>query len=117
MGYGFLSAMQNRNPYYEPGAPPAPPGAAWGWRPSALWLPSYLLCVVPRNGYGIERTRSGYLFRNAAAELRYLLGSGALGGALGLLLATTGIGIRHTLRAFGRTASADTSTAKRPGAN
>lgn len=65
----------------------------------------------------VSWTRSGYLFRNAADERRYLLGSGALGGALGLLLATTGIGIQHTLRAFGRAPSASNSTLNRPRAN
>jgi hypothetical protein len=62
--YGYFSSVQNTNPYNEAGAPPAPLGAAWGWRPSPVWLPSDLLCVVPKNGYGIEHTRSGYGFRN-----------------------------------------------------
>lgn len=86
-GYGFVSSVQNRNPHYEPGAVPAPPGAAWGWRPSPVWAPSYLLCVVPRNGYGIHRSRSGYLFRDAAGRRQYAVGSTAVGGAMGLLVA------------------------------
>lgn len=92
--YGVISAMQNINPYHEPGAPPAPLGAAWGWRPSPVWLPSYMLCVVPKNGYGIERTRSGYMFRSDDARRRYMVASSVLGAAMGVLIAAGYVGVR-----------------------
>jgi hypothetical protein len=85
--YGFVSYLQNRNPYYEPGASPAPIGAAWGWEPSPCWLPSYLLCVVPDNGFGITKTRSGYLFRDAAGRRKYMFGSVVIGSGMGLVVA------------------------------
>lgn len=91
--YGFVSSVQNRNPYYEPGAPPAPLGAAWGWQPSSVWLPSYALCVVPKNGYGIGRTRSGFLFRNDDDRRRYTFASTALGAVLGAMVAAGCIGM------------------------
>lgn len=92
--YGYLSSVKNTNPYYEAGAPPAPLGAAWEWRPSTAWLPSYLLCVVPRNGYGIEHTRSGYLFRNDQGRRRYAAASTVLGAAMGVLVAAGYVGVR-----------------------
>lgn len=81
--YGWVSARANVNPYYEPGAPPAQLGAAWDWQPSPWWLPSYLLCVVPRNGYGITHTRSGYGFHNASDRAKYSRASTALGAGFG----------------------------------
>lgn len=85
--YGYFSSVRNTNPYNEAGAAPAPLGAAWGWRPSPVWLPSYLLCVVPRNGYGITVTRSGYLFRDDDGRRRYAVASTVLGAAMGVLVA------------------------------
>jgi len=83
--YGWASALRNVNPYHEPGAPPAPFGAAWDWRPSPAWLPSYLLCVIPKDGYGIHLTRSGSLFRDDGGRRRYAVASVAIGSAMGLL--------------------------------
>jgi len=105
--YGWVSALQNTNPYYEPGAPPAPYGDKWGWQPSPVWLPSYLLCVVPTNGYGIHRTRSGYLFRDDGGRRRYLVASVLIGGAMGLL---TGAGALVVRRACSRTLRGKGST-------
>jgi ABC-type nitrate/sulfonate/bicarbonate transport system permease component len=61
-------------------------GKAWHWQPSHVWLPSYILCVVPRNGFGISHTRSGYLFRSPATETAYTVGSTILGIGIGGLL-------------------------------
>ena len=46
--YGALSALHNQNPYGHT----VNRDAAWHWQPSAVWLPSYLLCKAPRNGLG-----------------------------------------------------------------
>lgn len=90
-GYGWLSALRNSNPYAEPGAVSAATlGERWGWRPSPAWLPSYVLCVGPRNGYGISRTRSGYLFRTQADRAKYTVASALLGGVMGVLAAACG---------------------------
>jgi len=99
-GYGLVSSVQNRNPYYEPGAPPAPLGAAWGWRPSPAWAPSYLVCVVPTNGYGIHWTRSGYLFPDASGRRRYAIASTVVGSAMGLLVAAGYLGVRRLAGRF-----------------
>ena len=92
--YGFLSAKRNQNPCYSVTGdllvPREETGKAWQWQPSPAWLPSYLLCVVPRNGFGISRTRSGYLFRSQEDRMAYTMGSTVLGGGFGLLL---GMGI------------------------
>jgi hypothetical protein len=89
--YGRLSAFQNQNPYYPvPGASNVPErdiANAWHWQPSPLWLPSYLLCKIPTNGYGITETRSGFLFRNEAKRQLYFRASTTLGFLLGLALA------------------------------
>lgn len=58
VAYGFVSAVQNQNPY------DASTADAWHWQPSAVWLPSFMLCRWPPNGVGISHTRSGYLFRS-----------------------------------------------------
>lgn len=90
LAYGLVSGVLNRNPHYEPGAPPpttTPNFAAWAWEPSRAWLPGYLVCVVPRNGYGITRTRSGYLFRTNGDRARYTAASTLIGGLMGCLVA------------------------------
>jgi hypothetical protein len=90
LAYGGLSGVRNQNPYYVIGDQmrlgEAERGVAWGWKPSAVWLPSYLLCKVPINGFGISHTRSGYLFRTEADRRIYLLGSAIAGAAMGLLV-------------------------------
>lgn len=113
--YGWVSALQNRNPYYEPGAPPAPLGAAWGWRPSPAWLPSYLLCVVPTNGYGIHHTRSGYLFRDDGGRRRYLAASVAIGGTMGLLAGAGALVARREYARLGRGAGASPTPGRAAG--
>jgi len=89
-GYGFLSATQNRNPYYSPSGdllvPQAEIGKAWRWQPSPVWLPSYLLCIMPWNGFGISHTRSGYLFRSPEKLTTYTVASAALGVGVGCVL-------------------------------
>ena len=88
--YGVLSAKRNQNPYHSVKGdllvPREESGKAWQWQPSPAWLPSYVLCVVPPNGFGISRTRSGYLFRSPENKLAYTMGSTVLGGGFGLLL-------------------------------
>jgi hypothetical protein len=88
--YGFLSAKRNQNPYYSVSGdllvPQEEMGNAWHWKPSPVWLPSYILCVLPRNGFGISHTRSGYLFRSQEKETAYTMGSTMLGIGIGCLL-------------------------------
>ena len=100
--YGYISALHNQNPYYpvpQSAAPekfwleidiskcPEYASRAWDWRPSPVWLPSYLLCKVPGEpGLGISYTRSGYLFRSTGFLILYRCASTVLGGLLGLAL-------------------------------
>jgi hypothetical protein len=85
--YGHFSAVFNQNPYYpvpgQHGATEENKGEAWNWQPSPLWLPSYLLCKVPRNGFGVTHTKSGYLFRSQADRIVYFGSSIILGGLIG----------------------------------
>jgi hypothetical protein len=91
MAYGYLSAVRNENPYYPvPGefnVPEERMVKAWHWQPSPVWLPSYILCNVPRNGFGIEETRSGFLFRSEAKRSLYFRASTILGGGMGVVVA------------------------------
>jgi hypothetical protein len=100
MAYGYLSAIRNQNPYYPvPGADEIPNekrANAWHWEPSPLWLPSYLLCKIPKNGFAVTYTKSGYLFRSCADLYLYRFSSTVLGGALGLILAIIIINIKKT---------------------
>ena len=90
-GYGFLSAIQNQNPHYSVSGDllvsEADRVKAWSWQPSPAWLPSYLLCVLPQNGFGISHTRSGYLFRSQEKRTVYIAGSTILGVGLGCVVA------------------------------
>ncbi|MHC4500213.1 MAG: hypothetical protein ACYS21_13995 [Planctomycetota bacterium] len=94
LGYGGVSAYQNRNPYYPiPGqnnVPQADMAEAWHWEPSPVWLPSYLLCKVAKhsegNWAGVTCTRSGYLFRNTSDLWIYSIASTILGGVTGMLV-------------------------------
>lgn len=102
--YGYISALHNQNPYYPVPKTDAPEkfwleldirkspqytSRAWDWRPSPLWLPSYLLCKVPPGepGIGIFWSRSGYLFRSYNGLYLYRFTSTVLGGGFGLLIA------------------------------
>jgi hypothetical protein len=78
--YGCLSGFQNQNPYDH-----TLTTEAWHWQPSPIWLPSYILCKVPRNGFGITHTKSGYLFRSDANRILYIGGSTIVGGGMGYL--------------------------------
>jgi len=80
-GYGCLSAFLNQNPYDY-----TVTKDAWHWQPSPVWLPSYVLCKVPPNGFGITHTRSGYLFRSEADRRKYFTGSIIAGTILGLVV-------------------------------
>jgi len=85
--YGIVSASMNQNPYYGPGGSlkvlEKDRHMAYQWQPSPVWLPSYLMCVAPINGWGIERTRSGYLFRTWGHLWLYFGLSMAVGAAIG----------------------------------
>ena len=91
LAYGLLSAAMNQNPCYDVGGkltvPETRQNLAWHWRPSVVWLPSYLMCVAPINGWGIEYTRSGYLFRSEGGRCLYFAFSACVGAALGALAA------------------------------
>ncbi len=111
-GYGYVSARENANPYpvsRRTGMPAEriaqiPKGRAW--RPSPLWLPAYLVCVVPRytveNKYaamyeGIPETTDvvgyghqsfdgqGYRFTSNVRRDQYTVASMMTGAGLGLL--------------------------------
>ncbi|MBT7162123.1 MAG: hypothetical protein HN904_05055 [Victivallales bacterium] len=97
-GYGYVSGLRNQNPYYPtPGQDPVftrqEMSRAWHWRPSLLWLPSYLVCTIT-NGYGITETKSGFLFRDEAGRRRYMRASVVVGVLLGIVgtIASTLIG-------------------------
>ena len=90
LAYGYISALHNRNPYYPvPGEKYASEyqTRAFSWQPSPLWIPSYLLCKVPRGepGIGISWSKSGYLFRSYAGLYVYELASAVLGAGMGML--------------------------------
>ena len=94
LGYGWVSANQNHNPYYPiPGqhnVPEADMAKAWHWEPSPVWLPSYLLCKVAKhsqgNWAGITYTRSGYLFRTRSDLWIYSVAGTIIGGVTGMLV-------------------------------
>jgi hypothetical protein len=92
--YGSISAVCNQNPYYSPKGEllvsQTELHLAWHWEPSPIWLPSYLLCKVPRNGFGIRHTRSGYLFDSQFERVLYFAGSTILGSLISVAL---GIGV------------------------
>ena len=103
--YGYVSAKQNVNPY-RASAPEIPEPAEQAtqrqaWRPSPLWLPSYLVCVVPRRtirrtlpggevefhvvGYGMESVNGkGY---SIGHRTKYVLASAGVGAVFGLAAA------------------------------
>lgn len=91
MVYGYISSVHNQNPYYPiPGIDKVPNEKrvdAWHWEPSPLWLPSYLLCKVPKNGFAITYTKSGYFFRSYFDLYLYRFSSTILGGCFSLLIA------------------------------
>jgi hypothetical protein len=92
--YGWVSGLFNQNPHYpEPGKSEltGPDHTrAWNWKPSPLLLPSYLVCVLPEDGYGIEKTPKGYMFRTEEDRKKYIKASAVVGGVIGLVL---GLGI------------------------
>lgn len=104
--YGWASGVFNRNPYREPDGetlpavpvdvPPNVP--AWSWEPSPIWLPSYLLCHTPPNGFGITRTRQGYVFKSNADRARYTAASAVIGAAMGMVVGAGIHGIRVVRR-------------------
>lgn len=100
--YGFLSAMRNQNPYYSPSGDPLVPqdqmGKAWGWQPSLVWLPSYVLCVGRPNGFVISHTRSGYLFRSEDKRKTYIRTSTLLGVGIGCLVSVAAVLLQRTRR-------------------
>ena len=110
--YGLASAFVNQNPHYSWfgsgfSAPPGTPlsvinerfDRAAAWRPSPLWLPSYLLCLVR---FGIEHERApGYHFKSVGTAVVYVESSALLGGLLG---AGVGAAIAAFMRRRDRTA-------------
>ena len=88
--YGIASAIYNQNPYYshkgELLVSQTELHLAWHWEPSPIWFPSCVLCKVPRNGFGICHTKSGYLFRSEGGRVLYFAGSAVLGIAKGLTI-------------------------------
>jgi len=89
LAYGCMSGIKNQNPYYSPDGKElhcdSEHHPAWEWQPSPAWIPSFLLCKAPINGFGISHTRSGYLFRSETNRTIYLAGSTILGGIIGCL--------------------------------
>ena len=75
--YGIASAIYNQNPYYPSAgnttASDEQMFKAWHWKPSPIWMPSYLLCKIaknfPGNWAGIKYTKSGYLFRSRGGQI------------------------------------------------
>lgn len=96
--YGFLAAYYNQNPYYPPvGSETSSKEQmfkAWDWEPSPVWFPSYFLCKIPRNGFGIRHTRSGYVFLAQDERVIYFTASTFIGMAFSVIL---GMGIRKLI--------------------
>ncbi len=117
MVYGYTSSVHNQNPYYPiPGMDKVPNekrADAWHWEPSPLWLPSYLLCKVPKNGFAITYTKSGYFFRSYFDLYLYQFTSTILGGALGLILAIIIINIQKAKQRKKQTESENSPTGSR----
>jgi len=99
--YGLVSAFINQNPHYPAvGSQVANEEQmlkAWRWEPLPIWFTSYTLCKVPRNGFGICHTRSGYLFRSKCGRILYFTGSTVLGIAF---CAVLGIGVNKLQALF-----------------
>lgn len=109
VAYGYLSAGHNTNPYSIDTADPTATGAerkeAKAWHPSRTWLPSYLVCTLPKRtshvtfpngeslemhivGYGHEnRDGQGYGFASGTKKSRYTMASTTVGAAIGVILA------------------------------
>jgi hypothetical protein len=109
--YGYFSADQNVNPVRVPD--PTDPeyrtkaAAAKEWSPSPLWLPSYLVAMVPPSrtvsngdkemhiqGYGLENRAlgnaepTGWGFQGTSMnKTRYYTASIGVGAGLGLVIA------------------------------
>ena len=95
VAYGFVSALQNQNPYESSTAD------AWHWQPSAIWLPSFILCRWPPNGVGIAHTRSGYLFRSDSDRRLYFAASSVVGVGLAAICAVGYLSWRRYARRVG----------------
>ena len=87
--YGYVSALGNQPPAYklQPGETlsAAQRVSAWQWMPSPTLLPSYVLCRLPPNGFGISHTRSGYVFRSEYRRLLYFSAAVAMGAGFGVI--------------------------------
>lgn len=93
--YGLASAYMNQNPYYAWFRPTSTSLSrleeAWQWRPSPVWVPSYLLTQA---GIGMQYQKApGYHFRSFFDWLVFYVASALLGAAplagLGALAALT----------------------------
>ena len=107
--YGYVSALRNANPHRIQSADPTVTAeelrAGKAWRPSPLWLPSHLVCTVPKRtasatfpsgdsieahivGYGLEnRDNRGYAFSSTMKRSRYRIMSTAVGVGFGVIVA------------------------------
>jgi len=114
IAYGYISALHNENVYYPVPKSDAPAefwvelercnkwrSVASRWRPSPLWLPSYVLCKLPPGeaGIGISHTKSGYLFRSTGHLVLYRVTSALTGGVMVLGLGLVVLWIRSRKRA------------------
>ncbi len=107
--YGYFSAKVNANPYpttFEEGMPKedaARIADGKAWRPSPLWLPSYLVAQWPSTreykpghpkagqtekitGYGLTRVNDGGYSMGPLQRHRYEAASAAVGAAMGLII-------------------------------
>lgn len=111
-GYGYLSALENVNPHRNDALAvditDAELAAFEAWRPSPVYLPSYLVATVPqydyhpRNpqndphipesvrvvGFGLlNRGGLGYRFETTGGKSQYTFASIGVGSLMGLVLA------------------------------
>ena len=90
--YGFFSAYYNQNPYYSSVGSETinrqEMFKAWSWEPSPAWIPSYILCKLPCNGFGIHHTKSGYMFRTTSGRKLYFAVSTIIGLIFGVIIGT-----------------------------
>ena len=88
--FGYVAARMN-TPYRVVDGERKNAGMAWS--PSPVWLPSYLLCAIPRNGIWLVHTRSGWMFRFGQDEIYYSIASCVVGGIGGLVIAIPAISL------------------------
>ena len=114
--YGLISAFGNQNPYYSWFSPSIrtsgraltvtelhslPLAQASAWKPSPLWLQSYLLCsllIDGRNGFGVYYDRpAGYHFESVGGWIAFYEASALLGALIGVALTACALGVMRLL--------------------